>query len=99
MHEGSLYGKSELGDAPRGRLVLEGMENSDLMDVSFHKIIQKFKGRREELKVQFRVAGAMNPMKMMRYKAIIDIDGNNWSSRFGMRLCSNSIVIKIEPDF
>jgi hypothetical protein len=27
--------------------------------------------------------------------AIIDIDGNNWSSRFGMLLCSNSIVIKV----
>ena len=27
--------------------------------------------------------------------AIIDIDGNNWSSRFGMLLCSNSIIIKV----
>ena len=27
--------------------------------------------------------------------AIIDIDGNNWSSRFGMLMCSNSVVIKV----
>jgi len=27
--------------------------------------------------------------------AIIDIDGNNWSSRFGTLLCSNSVVIKV----
>lgn len=29
------------------------------------------------------------------FAAIIDIDGNNWSSRFGMLLCSNSVVIKV----
>jgi len=28
-------------------------------------------------------------------QAIIDIDGNNWSSRFGMLLCMNSVVIKV----
>lgn len=31
--------------------------------------------------------------------AIIDIDGNNWSARFRTLLCTNSIVIKIQPDF
>ena len=36
---------------------------------------------------------------LLSFTAIIDIDGNNWSSRFGMLLCSNSVVIKIEPDF
>jgi len=29
------------------------------------------------------------------HTAIIDIDGNSWSSRFGMLLCSNSVVIKV----
>jgi hypothetical protein len=32
-------------------------------------------------------------------KAVIDIDGNNWSARFPSLLCANSIVIKISPDF
>lgn len=27
--------------------------------------------------------------------ALIDIDGNNWSSRFMMLLCTNSVVIKV----
>lgn len=31
--------------------------------------------------------------------AIIDIDGNNWSARFHTLLCTNSLVIKISPDF
>ena len=32
-------------------------------------------------------------------KAIIDIDGNNWSARFPYLLCTNSIIIRITPDF
>lgn len=33
------------------------------------------------------------------FAAIIDIDGNNWSARFQSLLCSNSLVIKVAPDF
>ena len=33
------------------------------------------------------------------FKAIIDIDGNNWSARFNELLCMNSVVIKIQPNF
>ena len=33
------------------------------------------------------------------FAAIIDIDGNNWSARFPSLLCTNSVVIKIAPDF
>ena len=28
----------------------------------------------------------------MAYRAIIDIDGNNWSSRFASLLCMNSVI-------
>lgn len=31
------------------------------------------------------------------YRAIVDMDGNSWSSRFNLLLCYNSVVIKIEP--
>ena len=34
-----------------------------------------------------------------RYKAIIDIDGNGWSSRFHGLLCMNSVVLKIRSRF
>ena len=30
--------------------------------------------------------------------AIIDIDGNNWSSPFEMLLCSNSVIVKVSID-
>lgn len=43
------------------------------------------------------------PIKPMadfqRYVAILDMDGNSWSSRFGALLCYNSVVVKVEPEF
>ena len=33
------------------------------------------------------------------YMAVLDMDGNSWSSRFGTLLCHNSVVIKIEPKY
>ena len=33
------------------------------------------------------------------YQAILDIDGNSWSSRFGVLLCYNSVVLKVESTF
>jgi Glycosyl transferase family 90 len=31
------------------------------------------------------------------YRAILDVDGNSWSSRFASLLCYSSIVLKVEP--
>lgn len=33
------------------------------------------------------------------YRAILDVDGNAWSKRFGQLLCFNSVVLKVEPSF
>ena len=42
----------------------------------------------------------LKPMtSFMNYKAILDMDGNSWSSRFGTLLCYNSLVVKIEPKY
>ena len=34
-----------------------------------------------------------------RYMAILDLDGNSWSSRFGELLCYDSVVLKVQPDY
>lgn len=34
-----------------------------------------------------------------KYKAILDMDGMSWSSRFSALLCYNSVVVKVEPEF
>lgn len=38
------------------------------------------------------------PATSMKYKAVLDIDGNSWSDRFPRLLCYNSAVIKISLD-
>jgi len=37
--------------------------------------------------------------QFMKYRAIIDIDGNAWSSRYGRIICYNSVVIKVESRY
>jgi Glycosyl transferase family 90 len=38
-------------------------------------------------------------VKFQNYMAILDMDGNSWSSRFGSLLCYNSVVLKVEPKY
>jgi hypothetical protein len=40
----------------------------------------------------------MNMEDFQKYKAIIDIDGNSWSSRFFRLMCMNSVVLKVQPN-
>jgi large subunit ribosomal protein L34 len=40
----------------------------------------------------------MPELDYMKYRAILDTDGNGWSGRFGLIMCYNSIVIKIESE-
>jgi Glycosyl transferase family 90 len=42
----------------------------------------------------------VTPMiNFQKYLAILDMDGNSWSSRFSNLLCYNSVVLKVEPGF
>lgn len=91
-----MYGKLELQEIPRGMLVFNGI-NKSFMDVGFHKLVGKY-----ERTIQHNHEIMKDPIpleQMMKYKAIIDIDGNNWSARFNSLLCYNSVVIKVEPAF
>lgn len=90
-----MYGHLELLQTPRGMLVNNGINNS-LMDVGFHKIVGKY----GHSPIDHNLLKDPIPLeKMMEHRAIIDIDGNNWSARFNTLLCYNSVVIKIAPDF
>jgi hypothetical protein len=44
-------------------------------------------------------ASSIPQVDFQKYVAIIDVDGNSWSSRFGELLCYNSVVLKVEPAF
>jgi hypothetical protein len=41
--------------------------------------------------------GGMN--NFQKYMAVLDADGNSWSSRFGTLLCYNSVAVKVEPQY
>lgn len=42
----------------------------------------------------------ISPMNdFQKYIAVLDMDGNSWSSRFGTMLCYNSVAIKVEPAY
>ena len=45
------------------------------------------------------VPGIFPMAAFQNYRAILDIDGNSWSSRFGSLLCYHSVILKVEPRY
>ncbi|KAL7534831.1 hypothetical protein ACHAWF_004963 [Thalassiosira exigua] len=86
---------SAFDDIPRARFVRKSLERPDLIDAGFTAFVQRWAPREEEIKPRTRLVDSMMFEDQMKYRATIDIDGNNWSSRFSMLLCMNSVVIKV----
>jgi len=88
-------------DLPRVQLVRKSMTQPDLFDVGFTGFIQTCQGMERDPSEQQWTQSAKRDVlsmdKQMKYRAMLDIDGNGWSSRFSSLLCSNSVVIKIDP--
>lgn len=84
-----------LNDTPRGKLVQQSMKHPQLVDAGFVKFNQNYLGMEDELRNETILTERMPFDDQMNYKAIIDIDGNSWSSRFPKLLCLNSVVIKV----
>lgn len=60
--------------------------------------------RHEGLQLNLSAIGGMgdgfsNMEDFQKYKAILDMDGNSWSSRFGKLMCFNSVVLKMKPRY
>jgi len=43
------------------------------------------------------VPGIGSMLDFQQYTAVLDMDGNSWSSRFSTLLCFNQVTIKVEP--
>jgi len=84
-----------LNNIPRGKLVKISMLHPTLIDAAFTKFNQEYEGREEELRNTTLLRKRMPFHDQMKFKAIIDIDGNDWSSRFPKLLCTNSVIIKV----
>ncbi|KAL7526127.1 hypothetical protein ACHAXR_001330 [Thalassiosira sp. AJA248-18] len=94
-----MYGHLPLREIPRSKLVKSSLERPDLIDAGFHKLVGKYEDRTFNKKNRVMLKDPIPLDDMMKYKAILDIDGNNWSARFSTLLCTNSVIIKIIPDF
>ena len=80
---------------PRAQLVKISMDRPDLFDVGFTSFLQGWEKIQNEVMNQTKITETMPFLDQMKYRAIIDIDGNAWSSRFTRLLCTNSVVIKV----
>lgn len=84
-------------DLPRAKLVQYAVENPNTMDAGFTSFNNCNDTEIREI-TDAGLAGKHMEMKdYQKYRSIIDIDGNSWSSRFADLLCMNSVVIKVEP--
>lgn len=93
---GSTTGhKSDWHDLPRARLVQTSIEHPSIVDAGFSKILQKPAVHKSQILRESRLVPSIEFKDFMMYRAVIDIDGNSWSSRFGELLCMNSVVIKV----
>jgi hypothetical protein len=88
-------------ETPRSKLVAlanEAFNKTHLFDVGFtstnHFDLFDFSSPDHLMKDSIR------PFEeLQQFMAIIDIDGNAWSSRFPTQLCLNSVSLKVEPRY
>jgi hypothetical protein len=99
---GSLSGKNDDMKSARwrlGKLVTE-QDATGLFDVGLVSIPSRHDHLNLDLTAVGGLAKPMHPMAaFQKYVAVLDIDGNSWSSRFGKLLCYNSVVVKVEPEY
>jgi hypothetical protein len=99
---GTLNGQGNtlMNPSPRVQLGMWAWErrNCTLHDVGVYKV-PPHKNYSEDILSRILTKPRIPFEDFSNYRAILDIDGNAWSSRFGKLLCTNSIVVKVEPDF
>jgi Glycosyl transferase family 90 len=105
---GSLTGN--IGNAttkcPRWNLLhaVQQSHRSDLWDVAITQVPPRARHQwQDAIAEDIGLPGGRDDLlkflDFQRYRAILDIDGNSWSGRFGSLLCFNSVVLKVEPTY
>ena len=84
-------------DLPRVQMVQLAKANPTLMDAGFTNLNNRNEQEQKEIETAGLLANRIEMKDYPKFKAILDIDGNSWSSRFADLLCTNSVVIKMEP--
>ena len=89
----------------RIQLCLKALQRPDILDAKIVKRRRQWRASsktNESIDYVFdedHLVGDKVPMvEFQNYRAIIDVDGHSWSSRFGKLLCYSSVVLKVEPE-
>jgi len=92
-------------EMPRAKLVQRSVDDHNrTIDAGFaeHPNPSQLNAKRREKEEEAARASLTVPrmpeLDYMKYRAILDTDGNGWSGRFGLIMCYNSVVIKIESE-
>lgn len=67
-HEQTQFGNSDFADIPRAKLVAASMDNPDVIDAGFTKIIQKFEREKDEIEKHTRMGEFIPFVQQMKYK-------------------------------
>ena len=89
------------GETPRSKLVAlanTAFNGTSLFDIGFSGNFS-FPVRNYSSQA-YPIKGPIRPFPAFQnFVAVIDLDGNGWSSRFATQLCLNSVTLKVEPRF
>jgi len=97
---GAKYAYLDWRDLPRVHLVEYSLRNTTKnINAGFSNIVQRNPEQTKEIKKTGLLKKLIPKRDFSKYKAIVDIDGNSWSSRFASLLCMNSIVLKVQPQW
>ncbi|THG96539.1 hypothetical protein EW145_g7761 [Phellinidium pouzarii] len=85
----------ELNQVGEGEKWSKARINPAMLDIAFSGNPVQCEGETcEELRAKFDWRKRMDTEESSRYKYIIDVDGNGWSSRFKRLMGSNSLIFK-----
>lgn len=96
---GSLTGVHKINavDSIRWRLCALSHRQPELLDAKLVNIPNPARHRDLNLTAIGGLGKRMEMADFQRYAAVIDCDGNAWSSRFAALLCADSVVVKVQP--
>jgi hypothetical protein len=97
---GSLSAQNDDLQSDRWRLCqVATASNSSLLDVGLTSIPARNQNSTAHINLVGGLVPSISQIDFQKYTAILDADGNSWSSLFVELLCYNSVVLKVEPQF
>jgi len=95
---GAPTGKNRMEQNDRVQLCRYVHQDPALTKYVDAKLVLSKPMQRTALKdTQYQPLIAPSPSTFDQYRAVLDIDGNSWSSRFASLLCSQQVVLKVDP--